>query len=212
MKRIASLSLLFIVPIYGQTSGPATAKGNCNIAVSGSGNRINIETCSPQQADEFRTVLKTIASNQQLDTATILKKLDECLQTMANRHLTDAQKASLLAAVSPLPGHKISVTIPLGNAEAKSYGMEFVEIFRKARWVGVEGAGLNQAIWDKDPNGIEVTVNLADARAGKVPPDAIMLLNTLTGLGLTPKNIFANPGLPPGETEIRIGIKPATQH
>jgi hypothetical protein len=131
---------------------------------------------------------------------------------MANRHLTDAQKASILAVISPLPGHKISVTIPLGNSEAKSYGMEFVEIFRQARWVGVEGAGVNQAIWDKDPTGVEVTVNAPDARVRKVPPDAIMLLNTLVGLGLTRNTMFASPDVPSGETEIKIGIKPATQH
>jgi hypothetical protein len=214
MRPIALLFCLVSTAIcQSQTTGPATTKGPCSPAITGSGNTINIKTCGTEQGDEFRKLLKTIASNQQLDTATILKKLDDCLQTMANRHLTEAQKTSILAKVSPLPGHKISINIPLGNSEAKSYAMEFVEIFRKARWIGIEDAGVGQSVWDKDPAGIEITVNEADARAGRVPPDAILLLDTFFQLGLVDRRtMFVNSGTPSGDVELRIGTKPPTIH
>ena len=155
MRPIAlQFCLVFTAICQSQTTGPAATTGSCSPAITGSGNTINIKTCGTEQGDEFRKLLKTIANNQQLDTATILKKLDNCLQTMADRHLTEAQKTSILAKVSPFPGHKVSINIPLGNSEAKSYAMEFVELFRQARWTGIEGAGVSQSVWDKDPVGI----------------------------------------------------------
>ncbi len=209
MKYIALL-MLFSVRAFCQSTGAANTKGNCSPAITGHGNTINIKTCGIEQGDEFRKLLKSIASSQQLDTATILKRLDECLRTMADRHLTDAQKATVWAAISTLPGHKVSIWIPLGNSEAKGFAMDFVDLFRKAKWTGLEGAGLGQGIYDKDPVGIEVTVNDNDARTGKVPPDAVMLVHTFVELGLAANTIFANREVPTGETQIKIGLKPAS--
>src|SRR5258708_19429752 len=123
-----------------------------------------------------------MARNHQLDTTTILKKLDECLQTMAARHLTEAEKKSIWAKVSPLPSHKISITIPLGNSEAKTYAMDFVDIFRQARRTGIEGGGVNQSEFDKDPVGIEITVNETDTKSGPQPPHSLLLLHHLSQL------------------------------
>lgn len=215
MKLITPLCLALCISAYSQvpSTGAATAKGNCNFAVTGSGNTINIKACGTDEAAELRKFLKNITANQKLDTATILKKLDECLQTMADRHLTPAQKELIVARVSPFSGHKISINVPLGNSEAKSYGMDFVAVFRKAQWTGVEQGGVSQSVaGGNDPVGIQVTVNEADAKAGKVPPDAVTLLNTLAELGLVEgKTMFVNPQIISGETELRIGVK-ATRH
>jgi hypothetical protein len=119
MKLIAPPYLLFCVSIYAQppSTGAATANGNCNIAISGTGNTINVQTCGPQQGDDIRKLLKAIASNEQLDTATIIKKLDECLRTMADRHLTPEQQSRIASELTPFAGQAINVIGPPGEPE-----------------------------------------------------------------------------------------------
>ena len=109
----------------------------------------NSGSCPP--GDEFRKLLKTITANQQLDTETILKKCDECLQTMADRHLTDRQKAILVSALRPFHGNQVEFTVYFGGSpEAYHFAEDFVAVFRQSEFtfriynMGADKTGINR--------------------------------------------------------------------
>jgi hypothetical protein len=213
----AVLVLLIALPCPAQTTttGKAETKGVCSPAITGSGNTINIKTCgmNMQQIAEFRELLRGILSSQQSDTAMIVRKLDGCLQAMSDRHLTDIQRDAIMSTIRLLSGHSIIISVPEGNTEAKAYALEFVELFKAARWAGLDGSGLAQNAYDGgDPIGVRVLVNAEDAREGRVRPDAAALVKTLSELGLTDKSVFSNPQVPSQEIELRIGVKPPVSH
>jgi hypothetical protein len=56
---------------------------------------------------------------------------------------------------------------------------------RKAGWVDGGGTGINQAVYDSDPIGLEVTLNQMEVDAGHVPKSAGTLIEVLHSVGLT---------------------------
>jgi len=216
LKSLLILSFLLLSTSRAQQSN--TTSGQCSpIAPNNSGsvtiNCSGLTAAQRQLLANIPALLTKLLASQTDNTSEILSKLDTCIAQGADRRLTESQRASILAKISLVPGHRIKISIPLGNAEAKSYGMEFVALFRQARWIGVEGTGLNQSVWDKDPVGIQINVNEADAKAGRLPNDAVMLMDTFVQLGLIDQRaMFIDAGTPSGDFGIAIGVKPATVH
>jgi hypothetical protein len=206
------LLMLSAFPCWSQTTttGKAETKGPCSPAVTGSGNTISIKTCgmSAQEMTEFQQALRNILSNEQLDTAAILKKLDGCLQTMSDRHLTGPQKQSILAAIGTSPGHKIIIATTSAD-EAKIYATEFVKRFESAQWT-LEYGGLLVGLYSgPDPVGIVILISQVDADTHNAPPDAKLLMINFLQIGLIKDPTFyPNREVRPGETKLLIGTKP----
>lgn len=148
MKLIALL--LFSMALCGQErSGPAATKGACSPANTGNNNTFNI-TCqgiSDKLGTQLIELLNRVAKNQ-ADAESILSKLDSCLEGVrqvreqqASRHLTEHQKAVLLAAMSLFKGKRVTITVTEGDPEAFQYAQDFVAVFRKAEFILIAFSG-----------------------------------------------------------------------
>lgn len=62
--------------------------------------------------------------------------------------------------------------------------------------------------WDRDPIGVEITLNESDGRAGRINVAIGALINAVRKLGLTDSNtVYMNGEIPQGQAEIKIGKK-----
>jgi hypothetical protein len=151
--------------------------------------------------------LKTQLAEAKNQLAEAENKVEEVKRQQAYRHLTDEQKQELIRALSPFRGDKVRIFYIVGDAEGKAYAEEFLSVFAQAGWDYGGGFGVNQGIFDKDPIGIEITLNATQVATGKIPRAAETLARTLSALGL-PEQGFRSPGVAPGTIELRIGKKP----
>src|ERR1700730_263389 len=111
------------------------------------------------------------------------------LETAAlRRALTPEQRDTLIGGLSPFRGQKIAVVCVLGDGEAKRFAEDFVAVFLNAGWDfrAPPGAkpGVDQAAYDRDPIGIEPTINQSEAEAGTIPAGFVALAKTLYELHL----------------------------
>lgn len=207
MKLIALL--LFSIALCGQQqSGPAATKGTCSPANTGNNNVFNI-TCqgiSEKLGVQLVNLLNQISKNQ-IDADAIMKKLDGCLSATADRHLTQEQKASLIASLVPFRGHKISIVSVLGDKEGKAFAADFVEVFRKAEWTGLEGSGHAEANYNVDPIGLMLLINPVDVDQHTVPPDAVLIQVAGKRAGIDIPGA-PNPSHERGTFELVVGVKP----
>jgi hypothetical protein len=134
---------------------------------------------------------------------------DELQEQLAQRRLTPEQRGALLAALSPFKGQKASVFCVLGDGEGKRFADDFVSVLIAAQWDLGPKPGVDQGVYDKDPIGIEPTLNQGEVSAGRIPQAFSVLINTLGQLHLIKaKQAFANPETQVGLIELRIGRKP----
>jgi multidrug efflux pump subunit AcrA (membrane-fusion protein) len=138
-------------------------------------------------------------------------RVEEAARKQASRHLTDGEKRALVDALSQFRGYKVKIFCIAGDAEGKAYAEDFASVFAQAGWDYGGGDGVNESRFDKDPVGIEITLNAAQVAAGKIPRAAETLGRTLSSLGLAVGG-FRSPDVPPDTIEIRIGQRPPTQN
>jgi hypothetical protein len=134
-------------------------------------------------------------------------QIEEVTREQTHRHLTDEEKRTLVSALSPFRGYKVRLFCIMDDAEGKAYADDFVSVFAQAGWDYGGGSGVTQSRFEKDPVGIEITLNAAQVAAGKIPRAAETLGRTLSTLGLAVGG-FRSPDVPPDTIEIRIGKKP----
>jgi hypothetical protein len=171
-----------------------------------------------QDQDSAETRRKTEVEGLQTQLADAAKKAAEAAKKAeavekqaAPRHLTSAQQQAIFEVISPIHDVVVSVAISMGDTEAKSFAGDFVSVLRKAGWNVGEGDGINQAVYTGGPDyGVQVTLNEAEARAGRYPTGAEALIRALIAIGLT-KGGFMNPGVPVGKIELRIGPNEPTR-
>jgi hypothetical protein len=215
MKPALFLLMVLGVGCYGQTvTGKAETKGTCSPAVTGSKNTFTI-TCGigEEQGAELLKIVNKILANQgdlkefggKLDE--ILRGINQIRETSAQRHLTDEQKSLLLSLLASFAHHKVTITCIWGDVEGKAYAMDFVEVFRKAGWTGVEGMGTGQAMFDSDPVGVAIKLNSDDVAENKLPADANVIATALKQAGVAVEGIH-NRQIQRSEFELIIGSKP----
>jgi hypothetical protein len=124
----------------------------------------------------------------------------------ADRRLTDVQKQAILAAISPFPGQKAGVLIPLGDGEALRYAEEFVAIFRQAKW-DITGSGITQGAGGALTVGIQVAISAANGAVNKAPIGAGLLMKTMMQLGIIREG-FSSPDVQGDDLLVTIGRKP----
>lgn len=135
-------------------------------------------------------------------------KVVELERAREQRRLSKDEKQSLIAALKPFAGQKVAIAFILGDDEAKNLAEDFVGVFDAAGWDYGGEAGVSARQWDRDPVGVEVTLNEADARAGRISAGVGALINAVRKLGLTQGNtIYMNSEVQPGQVQLRIGKK-----
>jgi hypothetical protein len=137
------------------------------------------------------------------------EQIESIKAAQRQRRLSDEQKRTLIAALSPYQGQKISVVRIMGDTEAEPPANDFVDVLVAAGWVFDGKPGVVQAAYDRDPIGIEPTLNQVEAKAGRIPPALPVLVDTLLQLNLIrERKGFANLNVPIGRIELRVGRRP----
>jgi hypothetical protein len=132
----------------------------------------------------------------------------ELQRARGQRRLSNDEKQTLIAALKPFTGQKVTVASIRGDDEAKDLAEDFVGVFDAAGWDHNGETGVSAQQWDRDPVGIEVTLNEADARAGRISAGVGALINVVRKLGLTQDNtIYMNSEVPSGQAQLRVGKK-----
>jgi hypothetical protein len=131
---------------------------------------------------------------------------------VAFRALDADQKQALVAALAPYHGQKVRITAVVGDPDGLHYAEQFAQLFNQAGWALTNPQGhIDQASYTKNPEGLEPTINQAEAAAGHVPASFLTLVKTLAGLKLASTRGYTNPGIPPDVIEFRVGLRPADQ-
>jgi hypothetical protein len=135
-----------------------------------------------------------------------LAQVERRLATLTQqRRLTANEKDSMVEALRPYAGQKVTIAAIAGDDDDKVYAGDFVEVLQAAGW---EYPNVTYRHWDRDPVGVEITLNEADGRAGRVNVAIGALINVVRKLGLTEGNtIYMNGEIPTGEALIKIGKK-----
>jgi hypothetical protein len=121
------------------------------------------------------------------------------------RRLSIEEKFALIDALSPFAGQRVSITAIDGDEDGRGFAADFAEVFEAAGW---EHPAVTFRRWDRDPVGVEITLNEQDGRAGRVNVAVGALINITRKLSLTDGNtIYMNGDVPPGQVEIKIGKK-----
>jgi hypothetical protein len=127
------------------------------------------------------------------------------LQERSPRGLTEAQKKTIIALLSPFRGQKFSVVCIAGDQECKSIGQEIVNVLRAAGWDFPEG-GVGEAAYNKEPLGLSLMVNAGQIMTPSVLRPVAMLVKALADAGLMQRNgALADPNVPRDRIEVRIG-------
>ena len=92
-----------------------------------------------------------------------------------------------------------------GDEDGKGYAADFAEVFEATGW---EHPEVDYRRWDRDPVGVEITLNEADGRAGRVNTAVGALINIARKLSLTDGNTIYMAGeVPSGQVQVKIGKK-----
>jgi hypothetical protein len=129
-------------------------------------------------------------------------------RTRAQKRLSQDQKLFLIEALRPFAGQKVSIASIRGDEDGQVLARDFVSVLDAAGWDHDAKAGIAARQWDRDPIGIEVTLNEKDARAGQVTVGIGALIDVVRQLGLAYDNtIYMNDEVPSGQAQLKVGKK-----
>jgi uncharacterized membrane protein len=119
------------------------------------------------------------------------------------RRLTDQQKLSLVRELGNLKGHKVKIACDLDNEESTRFATDFVEVFRQAGWVGLDGEDLQlvRAAYAVSAPGVYIFDS--EFAGGRQSPDHGAIMFALSNAGL-PVYSGSAPGLSLGQVEVWI--------
>ena len=169
----------------------------------------NAETQRQADADAAETRRKSEVNSLQSQLAEAGNKVADLQAKTAHRRLKPEQKTALVEALSRFRGQKVSVAFVWGSDDGSNLADDFMEVFHDAGW-DIKPGSPNQTTYGSPvPTGLEPSINQTDAEAKRAPMSFIALIETLSALGLMPPHkAFANPEVPSGEIEMRIGNRP----
>jgi hypothetical protein len=141
--------------------------------------------------------------------AAAAKKAAELEAHQADRRLTEEQKSAILVAIAPYPGNRVSLMVPIGNAEAHQYARDFEAVFRTARWEIIANSVVQAAYEQPAAHGIEAVVHSESDTVGLIDitmsPGVGALVVALKKLGLA--QLFSERGIETNIIQLRIGPK-----
>ncbi|HZC98389.1 MAG TPA: hypothetical protein VE267_20120, partial [Bradyrhizobium sp.] len=151
-------------------------------------------------------VLRSQLNEAKRAAADAAKRAAEVEAKQADRKLTDAQRATILEAIEPYPGQRVTLVVPLGDADAYRYAKQFEHIFKEAKWE-ITGGGIAQDVYTEPvPHGIFTAISKALGDVHKAPIGAGTFMKALIELGLT-KEGFSAPDVPDDNLFMRVGPK-----
>ena len=123
----------------------------------------------------------------------------------SRRRLSEDEKDALINALRPYAGQRIMIAAIAGDEDGKAFAEDFVEVFDAAGW---QQPAVAFQRWERDPVGIEITLNENDGRSGRINGGVGALINIARKLSLTDGNtIYMNAEVPAGQVQIKIGKK-----
>ena len=135
-------------------------------------------------------------------------KVAELEKLQAQKRLSDDQRRFLIEALRPFAGQKVQIASILGDDDSKALTRDLVSVFEAAGWDHDGEAGVFAQAFPRDPVGVEVTLNEADARAGNIAAGIGALINATRQLGLVYDNtIYMGNEVPSGQALLKIGKK-----
>jgi hypothetical protein len=148
-------------------------------------------------------------------TAELQRKLTETEKQLAalqrkelEKRLSEEEKKRLIEALRPFRGQKVTIAARLGDEDGKALAEDLVAVFEAAGWDHDGNGGISVQRWDRDPVGVEITLNEADARAGRISSGIGALINAVRKLGLSYDNtIYMNRQVPSGQALVKVGRK-----
>jgi hypothetical protein len=165
------------------------------------------------QAENQIAELRRTPSEAAAQVRDLQRKLSETESQLAALHrkemqkrLSDDEKKRLIEALAPFAGQKVAVAFRLGDEDGKTLAEDFVAVFKAAGWNYGGEAGLSVQRWDRDPVGVEIALNEADARAGRISNGIGALINAVRKLRLSYDNtIYMSREVPAGQAVVKIG-------
>src|SRR5216684_3008559 len=112
------------------------------------------------------------------------RKLADVQQLQAPRRLLDEQKKSLVKALSPFRGQKVSVAAVWGDKEGERFANDFVPVFSEAGWDFSGPPGISRVVYSRDPVGVNILLRAGEVSEGAIPPAATTLGGLLMQLGI----------------------------
>jgi hypothetical protein len=124
----------------------------------------------------------------------------------AERRLSADEMHTLISAISPFPGQKISITYLTGDGYGKDLADDFVAVMKDANWDYGGGQGAAPGRFEREPQGISLLINDADATAHKASAAILALVRTLLDLHLISTPLLTgNKDVPAGAVQLVIG-------
>jgi hypothetical protein len=137
------------------------------------------------------------------------KKVTDLEAQQITRHLSPEQKATLIAALSPFSGQKVSLWCLISARDCNAFAEDFRSVFKEAKW---DAPKIDFGTADYDVVGVEPILNeqFPDWPPNTPPiPAAAVLAETLYQLKLTKtRAINPHPDVPTDTILIRIGRIP----
>ena len=205
----AILALLVLVEIvaFGYGTRQRTLQDAAEQANASQMRKLNAELQARRDDVSHKRALK---ENSELRHRLIAaeNKVAELERAQSQKRLSSGQKRLMIETLKPFAGQKITVASIRGDDDGQILAQDFVSVLDAAGWDHDGEAGVSTQQWDRDPVGVEVTLNEADARAGRISAGVGALINVVRQLGLVYDNtIYMNDGVPRGQAQLRIGRK-----
>ncbi|ASW07867.1 hypothetical protein [Rhizobium sp. 11515TR] len=124
---------------------------------------------------------------------------------VAPRHLRAEQAKVIVEAIKPFQGQRILVTSIMGDAEAETYAVEFIGMFREAGWNPGASNQPDLALFTPSPVGVLLSISNEDAATP--PPGANPLFDVFKSLGILTAGT-TNPKVAKGSISLIVGTKP----
>jgi len=159
--------------------------------------------------ESLRWEVRQAESRSEAEIARLKDQLSKAERKLAalqsTRRLSMEEKHALIDALSPFRGQKVSIAAIEGDEDGKGFAADFAEVFEAAGW---EPGAVSYRRWDRDPVGVEITLNEADGRAGRATTGVGALINITRKLCLVDGNtIYMNGEVAEGEVLLKIGKK-----
>ena len=145
--------------------------------------------------------------------ASLEQAQSELARRQAPRRLASDQRKALVEALAPFKGQRVRFMSVLGDAEGKQFRDDLIAALEEAGWVRDGPDAIGAGVYEKNPEGIEVTVNAQEVAANRTPASAATLVLKLYSVGLIglgpqgKPHLFTNEAVPANIVEVRIGPK-----
>jgi DNA-binding transcriptional ArsR family regulator len=167
-----------------------------------------VDRRSAEVAIGERNAAETTATQNKLE-APSRQLTDELPPRNLARHLSDLQKAELVKALSAFAGQKISVWCSAKAWDSTLLGRDFLGVLKQSNW-DVPNDPQNGSDIGGDLLGVQITGSGNTQATNQVPPGIVVLLATLTRLGVTQNILYQDEPIKPGGYLLKIGrIAPA---